>query len=105
MARTRRRISFLIGSFFLLTACEQTEVVTRSDLIDTAFVSTVREEVDIPFVSHDELIKIGRSSCNSNDLFEAIEIVSTKDINDSDAAYIVGAAWAAYCPENTDKYK
>lgn len=101
----KRRISLLIGSVLLLTACEQTEVVTKNDVIDVAFVSTVREEIDLPFISHDELIQIGRSSCKTEDLFEAVEIVSREDIDDSDAAYIVGAAWAAYCPENTNKYK
>jgi hypothetical protein len=105
MLRRRAKVSFLLGSILLLTACEQTEVVTKNDLIDTAFVSTVREELGLPFISHDELIRIGKETCEDNDLFEAIEATKAKGLTESDAAYVVGAGWAAYCPENTDKYR
>lgn len=101
-----RRVSILIG-LLLLTGCTietQDEKITRSDLIDIAFVSTVKEEVDL-WMNFDEIVDMGRKTCETKDLFSAMKEVEKNKISEYDASYIVGAAWAAYCPENTEKYK
>lgn len=99
-----RRSSLLIG-LILLTGCTQTPEKTANDgLIDKAYVSTVREEVDT-MLSNDEIIRIGKDTCNTDDLFEAVQTVKNEGFTESDAAYIVGAGWGAYCPDHTDKYK
>lgn len=99
-----RKSSLIIG-LLLLTGCTYSQDgVTRNDLIDTAFVSTVKEEVDIS-MSFDEIVEMGEESCKTNDLFDAIHEVEQKGFSKYDAPYIVGAAWAAYCPENSERYK
>jgi hypothetical protein len=98
-----RRASLLIG-LLLLTACTQTPEKTNTGLIDKAYVSTVREEVDT-LMSNDEIIRIGKDTCKTEDLFEAIQVIEDEGFTESDAAYIVGAGWGAYCPDHTEKYK
>ncbi|QMP84279.1 hypothetical protein HUN41_00182 [Streptomyces phage Coruscant] len=101
-----KRASLLIG-LLLLTGCTietQGEKLTRDDLIDIAFVSTVKEEVDL-WLNFDEIVTMGRKTCETENLFVAMKEVEKNGISEYDASYIVGAAWQAYCPDHADRYR
>lgn len=81
---------------------------------DDAFVSTVRESVDVPAVEQatdSDLIGLGKAVCQTlkDDGFEDglprfIDQAAGYGIGASDAGGIAGSAVGAYCPEFSDSF-
>ncbi|AXH67328.1 hypothetical protein SEA_WOFFORD_181 [Streptomyces phage Wofford] len=74
---------------------------------DKAYVHTLREEITgVKEMSDGKLIAIGHEACassdNGDDFGQVVDKVSSYDLTHSDSAYLIGAAFMAYCPENLE---
>ncbi len=84
------------------TACD---TAAHADTTDDAYISVLHDEGITG--SRSSLIRMGRAVCTlrgegwtSMDVADEI-VARNDDMTLSDAAYLVGAAQAAYCPEYT----
>jgi len=104
----------VIGATFLLgcsTSPEERSPEPSSSsytLIDQAYLRTLRKEITgVKDMNDAKLIRIGKDACtsahNGNTFFQTVDVIEQAGLTESDASYLVGAAFVAYCPHEFDK--
>jgi hypothetical protein len=105
----RKRVAASLATLLFLVGCgsnqDDKENLTTTD---KAYVSTLREEITgVKDMSDGKLIALGLEACassdNGDDFFKTVDKVSAYGLTESDSSYLVGTAFAAYCPNNVSK--
>ena len=94
--------------FLVLVGCGTHDDKNSLTTQDKAYVHTLRNEVTgVKDKSDKQLVSIGKGACtvasDGYDFVQTTKVISEYGFTDSDSAYIVGAAFAAYCPNEIDK--
>ncbi|WNM73024.1 hypothetical protein SEA_PERSIMMON_173 [Streptomyces phage Persimmon] len=93
---------------FVLVGCGSSENKDSLTTTDKAYVKTVREEITgVKDMSDGKLIALAHEACagsdKGDDFNTTVEKTSNYGLTESDSSYLVGAAFAAYCPNNIEK--
>ena len=102
------RVAASLATLLILVGCGSSENEDRLTTKDRAYVKVVREEITgVKDMSDGKLIALAITACevssSGENFFETVRKISNYDLTESDSAYLTGAAFAAYCPENLDK--
>ena len=73
-----------------------------------AYLNTVKKGIERPERFDDEIyLKMAATACDSADAgesyFTTVDRIEANGLSETDAAYVVGAAWAAFCPEHVKR--
>jgi uncharacterized lipoprotein NlpE involved in copper resistance len=104
----RKRVAASLATLLFLVGCGSNQDDKELSRTDQAYVNTLREEVTgVKDTDDKKLINMGKVACtvasDGYDFNQTIKVVSKYGYTDSDSAYIVGTAFAAYCPNNVSK--
>jgi GTP cyclohydrolase I len=102
----RKRVAASLATLLFLVGCDSNQ--DNLTTTDKAYISTLREEITgVKDMSDGKLIALGREACassdNGDDFFKTVDKVSNYGLTESDSAYLIGTAFAAYCPNNVSK--
>lgn len=103
----RKLASALILSLLLLVGCGTVDkngpVDESKSTTDTAYLNVVKSHINEDNISDESLLELGKSACsnakNGKSFFQTVDKIEASGLTGEDSAYIVGAAFAAYCPE------
>ncbi|AIW02642.1 hypothetical protein AXJ18_gp132 [Streptomyces phage Jay2Jay] len=102
------RVTASLATLLILVGCGSSEDENKLTTKDKAYVKVVREEITgVQDMSDEKLVALAITACevssSGENFFETIRKISAYNLTESDASYLTGAAFAAYCPENLEK--
>jgi hypothetical protein len=87
----------------------QTSEPTQSTLPtnkDDVYLIVVKRNIDDSNLDDEQLLRLADSACSSardgDNFFKTVNRIEESGLTANDSAYLVGAAFAAYCPEELD---
>lgn len=109
MNSTLLRATLTGAAILALTGCAATpaDVPPAGEVVDSIYVDSIRGEYPALFaeVTDGELVGLGRAYCGALDggtSARALIAASAEHLAPEPAAWVLGSAIAAYCPEHTD---
>lgn len=104
----RMRVAASLATLLILVGCGSSEDENKLTTKDKAYVKVVREEITgVKDMSDEKLVALAITACevssSGENFFETVRKIGHYNLTESDASYLTGAAFAAYCPENLPK--
>lgn len=88
------------------TTPEPTQSTTLPANKDDAYLIVVKRHIDYSNLDDEQLLRLADSACSSardgDDFFKTVDRMEESGLTENDSAYLVGAAFAAYCPEQLE---
>ncbi|ASR77402.1 hypothetical protein FDI36_gp119 [Streptomyces phage NootNoot] len=103
-----RKVASVASLLLVLVGCGSSEDENKLTTKDKAYIKVVREEITgVQDMSDEKLVALAITACevssSGENFFETVRKISNYNLTESDASYLTGAAFAAYCPENLEK--